>query len=167
MAAISKPWDRSEQSQVGLAPDVLVYQKYFAFQPNLANTRFDIRGRIYSYFVAPSNGLYRFYMRSDDAAQLYMNTNAVNSTDPAGAVLLGQLNAFTSAYTSGSKRASGRRSKLLYQLAGRTGPAVTASPWPSARRVTQPFPPIGPIVDVAPAGSSRCPPDRSMLARLP
>ena len=49
--------------------------------------------------MAPSNGLYRFYIRSDDAAQLYMNTNAVNSTDPAGAVLLGQLNAFTSAYT--------------------------------------------------------------------
>ena len=80
--------------------DVLVYQKYFAFQPNLANTRFDnYAGRIYSYFVAPSNGLYRFYIRSVDAAQLYMNTNAVNSTDPAGAVLLGQLNAFTSAYT--------------------------------------------------------------------
>lgn len=84
----------------GLAPDVLVYQKYFAFQPNLANTRFDnYGGRIYSYFVAPSNGLYKFYLRSDDASQLFMNTNAVNSTDPAGMTLLGQLGAFTGAYT--------------------------------------------------------------------
>jgi uncharacterized repeat protein (TIGR01451 family) len=84
----------------GNAPDVLVYQKYFAMQPQLVNTRFDnYGGRIYSYFVAPSNGLYRFYLRSDDSSQLYMNTNAVNSTDPAGMVLLGQLTAFTGAFT--------------------------------------------------------------------
>jgi uncharacterized repeat protein (TIGR01451 family) len=84
----------------GTAPDAVVYEKYFAFQPQLVNTRLDnYAGRMFSYFVAPSNGLYRFYLRSDDSSQLYMNTNAINSTDPGGMVLLGQLTAFTSAYT--------------------------------------------------------------------
>jgi uncharacterized repeat protein (TIGR01451 family) len=81
-------------------PDGIAYQKYFATQPALGNTRFDnYLGRMSSYFVAPSNGLYRFYMRSDDAAQLYMNTNTANSTDPAGKRLLGRLDVFTSAFT--------------------------------------------------------------------
>src|SRR5262249_23050184 len=30
----------------------------------------------------------RFYLRSDDASQLYMNINSANSTDPAGRVML-------------------------------------------------------------------------------
>ena len=38
--------------------------------------------RLTAWFVPPSNGVYTFYMRSDDNARLYMNTNAVNSTDP-------------------------------------------------------------------------------------
>jgi hypothetical protein len=78
-------------------PDVIGYQKYFGVQPGtLGNTRLDnYLGRLISYFVAPSNGLYKFWLRVDDVAQLYMNTNAVNSTDPAGKVLLGQSpNAF-------------------------------------------------------------------------
>ncbi len=81
-------------------PDALAYQKQFGVQPSLANTRYDnYLGRISTYFVAPSNGLYKFYMRSDDSAQFYMNTNAVGSTNPAGKRLIGRLDAFTSAYT--------------------------------------------------------------------
>lgn len=81
-------------------PDATVHQKYFATQPSLYNTRFDnYLGRMLSFFVPPSNGLYKFYIRSDDASQLYMNTNAVNSTDPAGKVLLGRVDAYTGAYT--------------------------------------------------------------------
>jgi len=74
------------------------YQPYFGFQPQIPNTRWDdYIGRLYSYFVAPSNGVYKFWMRVDDVAQFYMNTNAVNSTDPAGKVLLGNTgNAFVS-----------------------------------------------------------------------
>src|SRR4030095_15854170 len=37
----------------GNAPDVLVYQKYFAFQPQLVNTRFDnYGGRIYNLLLS-------------------------------------------------------------------------------------------------------------------
>jgi autotransporter-associated beta strand protein len=143
----------------GLAPDVLVYQKHFAFQPNLANTRFDnYAGRIYSYFVAPSNGLYRFYVRSDDAAQLYMNTNAVNSTDPAGAVLLGQLTAFTGAYTL-----LGQNVPLVggqsYYIEARWKEGTGGDGIAMAFRAQSDaaVPPIGPIVDVAPAGSFAVP----------
>ncbi len=79
-------------------PAAVTYQKYFGVQPGLANTRFDgYLGKVYSYFVAPSNGLYRFYCAVDDVCQLWMNTNAVNSTDPAGKTLIGQsANAFVS-----------------------------------------------------------------------
>lgn len=80
-------------------PDVIGYQKYFGVQPvTLGNTRLDnYLGRIQSYFIPPSTGLYRFWIGVDDVAQLYMNTNAVNSTDPAGVVFLGQsANAFVS-----------------------------------------------------------------------
>ncbi len=80
-------------------PDYVAYQKYFATQPTLYNTRYDdYLGRMMTYFVAPSNGVYRFWMRSDDASQLYMNTNAVNSTDPAGKTLIGRLDVFTVGY---------------------------------------------------------------------
>ncbi len=41
-------------------------------------------GRISGYFVAPTTTNYNFYLRSDDASELNINTNAVNSTDPAG-----------------------------------------------------------------------------------
>jgi hypothetical protein len=80
-------------------PAVIGYQKYFGVQPvTLGNTRLDnYLGRIQSYFIPSSTGLYRFWMGVDDVAQLYMNTNAVNSTDPAGMVFLGQsANAFVS-----------------------------------------------------------------------
>jgi len=87
-------------SYIAGLPTVVGYQPYFATQPDLYHTRVDnYLGRMISYFVPPSNGLYRFFMRSDDASQLYMNTNAVNSTDPAGKTLLGRLDAYTGAYT--------------------------------------------------------------------
>ncbi|HKS36995.1 MAG TPA: PA14 domain-containing protein, partial [Verrucomicrobiae bacterium] len=73
-------------------PNFVVYEPSFGTVRDLANSGIDnYLGRMYSYFVAPSNGAYKFYIRSDDSSQLYMNTNAVNSTDPAGKVLLGQL----------------------------------------------------------------------------
>jgi len=82
-------------------PDMVGYQRYFGTQPQLTgNTRVDnYLGRMLTYFVAPSNGNYRFYLRADDAAQFYMNTNAANSTDAAGLRLIGRVDAFTSAYT--------------------------------------------------------------------
>jgi len=82
-------------------PDTLCYRPCFGFATNLVDTLMNnYIGRIYSYFTPPSNGLYHFYMRSDDSSQLFMNTNAVNSRDPAGMVSLGAINAFTSAFVS-------------------------------------------------------------------
>jgi hypothetical protein len=81
-------------------PNVIGYARYFGYNTNLAqvNATFDnYMGRIYGNFVAPSNGLYKFWVRSDDSCELWMNTNAVNSTDPAGISLLGFVNDFYNA----------------------------------------------------------------------
>jgi hypothetical protein len=71
-------------------PAIVGFQKYFGTQPDLYHTRLDhYLGRTISYFVPPTNGNYKFWLRRDDVAQLYMNTNAVGSTNPAGKVMLG------------------------------------------------------------------------------
>ena len=47
--------------------------------------------KLYGYFIAPSNGLYRFYVRSDDASNLWLNSgtnSAYASWDPAGKTLI-------------------------------------------------------------------------------
>jgi len=81
-------------------PDTVGYERYMGYSTNLGNTSLDnYMGRIITYFVPPTNGLYKFYARSDDSSILYMNTNAVNSTDPAGKRELGRLLVFTSGYT--------------------------------------------------------------------
>jgi hypothetical protein len=81
-------------------PNIIGYAKYLGYNFNLnqgnAVTFDNYLGRIYGYFVAPSNGLYRFYARSDDSSELWMNTNAVNSTDPTGISLLGRITDFYS-----------------------------------------------------------------------
>lgn len=82
--------------------NVAGYARYFGFMTNLTQSQItydSYLGRLYTYFVPPSNGLYNFWMRSDDSSQLFLNTNALASTDPAGMVLLGQLSAATANYT--------------------------------------------------------------------
>ena len=44
--------------------------------------------RASAWFQAPSNGVYRFFVRSDDASELWMNTNSVDSMNPSGQVLI-------------------------------------------------------------------------------
>ena len=81
-------------------PNVIGYARYFGYNTNLAqvNATFDnYFGRLYGNFIAPSNGLYRFWVRADDSCELWMNTNAVNSTDPAGMSRLGVVNDFYNA----------------------------------------------------------------------
>ena len=66
-------------------PDGIAYEKYFGYSTNLGNTSLDnYMGRLISYFVPPTTGNYKFYVRSDDSSVFFMNTNAANSTDPAG-----------------------------------------------------------------------------------
>src|ERR1043166_9695248 len=40
------------------------------------------------YLIPPSNGLYRFFVASDDGSQLWLNTNSANSASPTGKVLI-------------------------------------------------------------------------------
>ena len=44
--------------------------------------------RYYGYVIPPSNGLYRFYIASDDQGEFWMNTNSADSLAPAGTTLL-------------------------------------------------------------------------------
>jgi len=84
----------SDPKYLNQTPDTVTYTNIFAWMQNLPSPGFaDNYGtRITSYFVAPSNGVYRFFIRSDDLSQLSMNTNSVNSTDRAGAVIIAQQN---------------------------------------------------------------------------
>lgn len=63
--------------------------------------------RISGYFTPPSNGLYRLFIKSDDASQLFMNTNSVNSTDPSAKKLIAREDACCKLY--GDTSAGGPR----------------------------------------------------------
>jgi hypothetical protein len=72
-------------------PDQTQYRPSFGFGSVGGGTDFadNYGARLYGWFIAPSNGTYRFFIRSDDQSQLFMNTNTVNSTDPAGKTPIG------------------------------------------------------------------------------
>jgi hypothetical protein len=85
---------------IGKAPDFLGYNKYLGAISNKVQSGLEhYFGRVSSYFIPPTNGNYRFYLYSDDSSQLLINTNSVNSTDPAGATVVGQVAANVGAYT--------------------------------------------------------------------
>lgn len=44
--------------------------------------------RFWGYFVPPTNGVYSFFVKSDEQSDFYMNTNDVASDDPAGVTKL-------------------------------------------------------------------------------
>ena len=83
-------------------PDLVVFNNYFGYLYTAAlnSAVADNFGtRVSALFIPPSNGVYRFYIRSDDCSSLYLNTNSVNSTDPAGAVIIAAQN-FTGTYVN-------------------------------------------------------------------
>src|SRR5882672_8562315 len=81
-------------------PDMVGYEKFSGFQTNLGQSAMDnYLGKIYAYFIPPTTGNYKFWIRSDDSCQLFMNTNAVNSTDPAGKNFLTEVPSFINATT--------------------------------------------------------------------
>ena len=85
---------------IAKAPDYLAYNKYLGAITNKFQSSLEhYFGRVSSYFIPPTNGNYRFYLYSDDASQLLINTNSVNSTDPAGATVVGQVTGNVGAYT--------------------------------------------------------------------
>jgi hypothetical protein len=83
------------------------YNSVFGFNIGLADTTRNGYGvRLRSYFVPPSTGVYRFWIRADDTAQLWLNTNAVNSTDPSGAVLIASMNSWNAEYANSAQNIS-------------------------------------------------------------
>src|SRR5215213_6999656 len=53
---------------IATIPNIAGYSRYFGFNTNFVqiNATFEnYYGRAYSYFVAPSNGLYKFWLRCD------------------------------------------------------------------------------------------------------
>jgi hypothetical protein len=92
--SITIPSIFSEPKFLFNTPDATEYKQWFgagSFIPGGANFADNYIGRVYGWFIAPSNGLYRFYIRSDDTSILYMNTNSVNSADPAGKVPIAEV----------------------------------------------------------------------------
>ena len=86
---------------VNRAPNITTYQKDFAANRAVDDSsRNDYLGRLFSYFVPPADGLYRLWFRSDDASRIYMNTNEVDSINPAGAKLLGSQGTWNASYIS-------------------------------------------------------------------
>jgi hypothetical protein len=95
-------------------PDMFGYEKHAGMYTNLAQSGGDnYLGKFYTYFIPPSSGNYRFWIRSDDACQLFMNTNAVNSTDPAGKNFLGELVAYPGNATTYYPAANGLNVSLV------------------------------------------------------
>ncbi len=89
-------WVTNFQNVVAGTPNGIGYVNISGYSTNLGNTSLDAYlGRLRGYFLPPTNGNYRFYTRSDDSCEFYMNTNAVNSTDPAGRSFLRAQFAFT------------------------------------------------------------------------
>jgi hypothetical protein len=86
-------------------PDILYRQNYFGFNRDISSspTPGDNYGaRISAYFVAPSNGYYRFYVRNDDQSQLFMSTNNASSTDYASRALIARADNCCVTYTNGT-----------------------------------------------------------------
>ncbi len=67
------------------SPDLVTYLSTFDSRNVYpTDSREGYGARMSGYFIAPVTTNYIFYLRSDDGSQFSMNTNAANSTDPAG-----------------------------------------------------------------------------------
>ncbi len=88
VAPIQTLW--MEPKFINNAPDSTTYNASFFGYTGASVVNYGARA--YGWFIAPSNGVYRFYISADDQSALYMNTNAANSTDPAGKVLIAMGN---------------------------------------------------------------------------
>jgi hypothetical protein len=67
---------------------------------NAPNYMEQYAARVYGYLIAPSNGFYRFFMASDDASQLWINTNSANSASPTGRVLVASVSGANLGYSN-------------------------------------------------------------------
>ena len=84
-------------------PDLRFYLSRFYWRSSerLPTAGLDNYGsRISGWFTPPSNGLYRFFLASDDGGQLFLNTNETDSASPAGKVLIARNDGARSYYTN-------------------------------------------------------------------
>lgn len=80
-------------------PNILAFQKDFAANRGFADSRRnDYLGRLYTLFIPETDGLYRLWIRHDDATRIYMNTNEVDSANSAGMVQIANRAGSTTAY---------------------------------------------------------------------
>ena len=70
--------------------------------------------RVGGFFIPPTNGHYTFHLRSDDASQLFLNTNSVNSEDPQGVTLIAREDSCCKSY--GDTSAGGPRFASISNL---------------------------------------------------
>jgi len=92
----------SPKFQAGI-PDAIFYQSHFGWNRDSSSSVYpgDNYGlRISGYFVPPTNGAYRFWIRSDDTAMLYMNTTLADGSSPAVKTLLASITASTTTWNS-------------------------------------------------------------------
>jgi hypothetical protein len=72
-------------------PDTILYTNIFAWNQGIGNSGLDNYGaRVSAYFVAPSNGNYRFFLRSDDMSELSMTTDSADSLNADKRVVIAQ-----------------------------------------------------------------------------
>ncbi len=70
-------------------PDVVYYTNVFGIGVFAGNSLLENYGaRVSGYFSPSASGYFRFFLRSDDASQLYMNINSTDSENPADRTLL-------------------------------------------------------------------------------
>lgn len=82
-------------------PNILTFQKDFAAnRGHQDSSRNDYLGRLYTIYIPETEGLnlYRLWVRHDDATRIYMNTNDVDSANPAGMVQIANRAGSTTAY---------------------------------------------------------------------
>ena len=87
------------------AAGITVSNNFFFSSPQIVNTNAanymeNYAARVYGYIIPPSNGLYRFFIASDDASQLWMSTNSVSSASPTGKVLIASAASANLGYVS-------------------------------------------------------------------
>jgi len=78
-------------------PDFIMYSNIFGVNGGAATFPTSGLGdnygiRMYSWFVPPTNGQYKFYLRADDFAEFLMNTNAVGSTNGPNRIIPSSFN---------------------------------------------------------------------------
>ncbi|MFM1770732.1 MAG: hypothetical protein RJA22_3261, partial [Verrucomicrobiota bacterium] len=84
-------------------PELVNYSNVFGINHSIATFPDTLNAygvRMYGWFVPPTNGAYKFYLRGDDFSQFWMNTNAATSTLPPDGIIGSALASPARAFSS-------------------------------------------------------------------